>query len=273
MPSLIIHGHFYQPPRENPWTGVIEEQPSAAPFHDWNERIHFECYRPNAFVGIGESENDQRFINNYSLINFNFGPTLLSWIERHHAYTYARIIKADRESAIRHGGHGNAIAQAYGHAILPLCNDRDLRTQIRWGLADFRGRYGREPESLWLPETACSDRVMSALIDEGLRYLILEPHQASRYRIPTRRDSDRVASFASPGWHDVNESTIDTSTSYRYTHPDDPNKSMAVFFYDGRTSRAIAFEKLLKSSRELVDALAQSANGKQMLNIATDGET
>ena len=273
MPALIIHGHFYQPPRENPWTGIIEEQPSAAPFHDWNERIHFECYRPNAFVRIGESERDEQFINNYSLISFNFGPTLLSWLEQNHSFTYERIRAADRLGALQHNGHGNAIAQAYGHAILPLCNDRDLRTQIRWGLADFRYRFGREAESLWLPETACNDRVMSALLDEGLRYVILEPHQAAQYRIPTRRDSDRVGSFDSPGWHDVNENTIDTSFPYRYTHPDHPDKSMAIFFYDGRTSRAIAFEKLLKSSRELVDALAQSANGKQMLNIATDGET
>src|SRR2546421_3505758 len=190
MPSLIIHGHFYQPPRENPWTGIIEEQPSAAPFHDWNERIHFECYRPNAFVRIGESESDEQFINNYSLISFNFGPTLLSWLEQNHSHTYQRIREADRLSALQQNGHGNAIAQAYGHAILPLCNDRDLRTQIRWALADFRYRFGREAESLWLPETACNDRVMSALIDEGLRYVILAPHQAKR--VSTRSDSDRI---------------------------------------------------------------------------------
>jgi len=283
MPSLIIHGHFYQPPRENPWTGVVEEQPSAAPFHDWNERIHFECYRPNAFVRIGESESDEQFINNYSLISFNFGPTLLSWLEQNHLFTYERIRAADRLSALQHNGHGNAIAQAYGHAILPLCNDRDLRTQVRWGLADFRYRYGREAESLWLPETACNDRVMSALIDEGLRYVILAPHQAGRVSTGSGPGSprgqpawgggcDRV-NDATTEWREVNENMIDTSTSYRYTHPDHPDKSMAVFFYDGRTSRAIAFEKLLKSSRELVDALEQSAHGKQMLNIATDGET
>ena len=249
MPSLIIHGHFYQPPRENPWTGIIEEQPSAAPFHDWNERIHFECYRPNAFVRLSDTGADERFVNNYELISFNFGPTLLSWLEQNHSYTYERIRSADRLSALRHNGHGNAIAQAYGHAILPLCNDRDLRTQIRWGLADFRHRFGHEAESLWLPETACNDRVMSALIDEGLRYVILAPHQAAA------------------------GATIDTSIPYRYTHRDRPNKSIAVFFYDGPTSRAIAFEKLLSSSREFVDAFARSANGKKMINVATDGES
>ena len=280
MPALIIHGHFYQPPRENPWTGIVEEQPSAAPFHDWNERIHFECYRPNAFVRVSDAGPDEQFVNNYELMSFNFGPTLLSWLEQNHSYTYERIREADRLSALHHHGHGNAIAQAYGHAILPFCNDRDLSTQIRWGLADFRYRFGREAESLWLPETAGNDRVMSALMDEGLRYVILAPHQALRIRsvidsdgvsIPKRRDSDQVND--STDWHDVNENTIDTGIPYRYIDPDDPKKSMAVFFYDGRTSRAIAFEQLLKSSRELVDAFAQAATGKQMLNIATDGET
>ena len=282
MPCLIIHGHFYQPPRENPWTSAIEEQPSAAPFHNWNERIHFECYRPNAFVRVSDAEPAEQFVNNYELISFNFGPTLLSWIEQNHSYTYERIRQADRLSALRHHGHGNAIAQAFGHAILPLCNERDLRTQIRWGLADFRYRFGREAESLWLPETACHHRVMSALIDEGLRYVILAPHQAARYRTANGSERDKEAGRmpanrpqdeGAPTWRDVTENTIDTSIAYRYVDPDNPNKSMAVFFYDGRTSRAIAFEKLLKSSAELVDALAHSASGKQMINIATDGET
>ncbi|HXT61623.1 MAG TPA: hypothetical protein VN696_01170, partial [Pyrinomonadaceae bacterium] len=151
MPSLIIHGHFYQPPRENPWTGIIEEQLSAAPFHDWNERICAECYQPNSAVTF-DSSGQTRATNNYEHISFNFGPTLLSWLEQNHRETYERIIAADRESGARHSGHGNAIAQAYGHAILPLCNARDLRTQIRWGLADFRYRFGREAEAMWLPE-------------------------------------------------------------------------------------------------------------------------
>ena len=251
MPSLIIHGHFYQPPRENPWTGVIEAEPSAAPFHDWNERVHFECYRANAFVRTGAEGHDELFINNYEHLSFNFGPTLLSWLGQHHPYTYARIIEADRESRLKHHGHGNAIAQAYGHAILPLCNERDLQTQIRWGLADFRYRFGRDAEALWLPETACNDRVMAALVDEGLRYVILEPNQAAP------RDN----------------TTIDTSVAYRWSSPGDPRRSIAVFFYDGQTSRAIAFEKLLRSSQELVGAFVRSVADRLMINIATDGET
>jgi alpha-amylase/alpha-mannosidase (GH57 family) len=284
MSFLIIHGHFYQPPRENPWTGIVEEQPSAAPFHDWNERVHFECYRANAFVRVGGREPDERFVNNYENISFNFGPTLLTWLETHHGYTYARIIEADRESALRHNGHGNAIAQAYGHAILPLCNDRDLGTQIRWGLADFRYRFGREAEAMWLPETACNDRVVSALIDEGLRYVILAPHQAARIRtasdserldrVRTGSGSDRVdLSPDESGGRSVNENTIDTSLPYRYTHRDRPNKSISVFFYEGPTSRSIAFENLLRSSRDFVEALTRSASGKRMINVATDGET
>jgi alpha-amylase/alpha-mannosidase (GH57 family) len=274
MPALIIHGHFYQPPRENPWTGIVEAEPGAAPFHDWNERIHSECYQPNAFARINDPETGgERVVNNYGKISFNFGPTLLTWLERNHADTYARIIAADHESAMKHDGHGNAMAQAYGHAILPLCNQRDLRTQIRWGVADFHHRFGRRPEAMWLPETACNDVVMSALIDEGLRFVILAPHQAARvrsYRTPTDRGSERVAHGVD--WRTVNEHNIDTSIPYRYSHRDGSDRSIAVFFYEGPTSRAIAFENLLKSSRGLVDRLAQVAQGN-LVNVATDGET
>jgi len=266
MPFLIIHGHFYQPPRENPWTGIVEEEPSAAPFHDWNERIHIECYRANAFAAINDpATGEERIVNNYAHVSFNFGPSLINWLAQNHQKTYRRILEADRESVLQHGGHGNAIAQAYGHAILPLCNEHDLRTQIRWGLADFRYRFGREAEAMWLPETACNDRVMEALIDAGLRFVILAPHQAARVRasereedsIPTSRDSDR----------------LDTSIPYRYFHRDTHDKSIDVFFYDGPTSRAIAFENLLRSSYELVDAFARSVGGREMINIATDGES
>ena len=264
MTTLIVHGHFYQPPRENPWTGEIDTEPGAAPFHDWNERIQAECYGPNTHVVLGVPEAGASvMVDNYSKISFNFGPTLLSWLERKHADTYTAILDADRASIAQRNGHGNAIAQGYNHAILPLCNQRDLRTQIRWGVADFRHRFGRLPESLWLPETACNAQVLDALIDEGLRFAILEPHQAARVRPSSESE-----------WHDVTDGNVDTSIAYRYTHRDGSSRSIALFFYDGPISRAVAFDGLLRSSRNLVDRFEHGRSGMgNMLNIATDGET
>lgn len=233
MTALIIHGHFYQPPRENPWTGEIDPEPGAAPYHDWNERIHAECYAPN--------------VNNYPRISFNFGPTLLSWLATNHRDTYQKIIDADRRSVVARDGHGNAIAQAYGHAILPLCNERDRLTQVLWGLADFRFRFGREAESLWLPETAANDQVLSLLIEQGLRYVILAPNQG--------------------------KGVIDSSKPYLFRHPDGSGRSLAVFFYNGPLARAIAFERALASSRGLVDLFIGAAQAGDLVNVATDGET
>jgi len=234
MTALVIHGHFYQPPRENPWTGEVETEPSAAPFHDWNERIHAECYAPN--------------VENYTLINFNFGPTLLSWLAEHHAGTYQEILNADKVSAEARGGHGNGIAQAYGHAILPLCNERDRVTQVVWGLADFRFRFGRDAEALWLPETAANGEVLSLLIDQGMRYVILAPNQAK-------------------------SSDVDTSKPYLFRHVDGSGRSLAVFFYNGPLARAIAFEGALSSSRGLVERFVTAAKLGDLVNVATDGET
>lgn len=248
MTALIIHGHFYQPPRENPWTGEVEAEPSAAPYHDWNERIHDECYAPNAAV------------NNYARISFNFGPTLLSWLEKHHPDTYQHILLADRESAAQRSGHGNAIAQAYGHAILPLCNERDRLTQVVWGMADFRFRFGREPEAMWLPETAANDATLALLIEQGLRYVILAPEQAKRVR-------------AGSEWLDVSGGKVDTTRAYRFEHPDGSARSIAVFFYDGSLARAIAFEKALTSSRGLVELFLRAGTRGDLVNVATDGET
>jgi alpha-amylase/alpha-mannosidase (GH57 family) len=233
MTALIIHGHFYQPPRENPWTGEIEPEPSAAPYHDWNERIHAECYAPN--------------LTNYPRISFNFGPTLLSWLATHHRDTYQKILDADKLSAGARGGHGNAIAQAYGHAILPLCNERDRLTQVLWGLADFHFRFGRKAESLWLPETAANNQVLELLIEQGLRYVILAPNQA--------------------------KSAIDSSKPYRFSHSDGSGRSLAVFFYNGPLARAIAFERALASSRGLVDLFIRASQSSDLVNVATDGET
>ncbi|HKR59201.1 MAG TPA: hypothetical protein VJS64_05665, partial [Pyrinomonadaceae bacterium] len=223
MTALIIHGHFYQPPRENPWTGEIEKQRGATPYHDWNERIHAECYGPNAHAHIsGVASHLQQTINNYANISFNFGPTLLSWLQLKHPATYGKILEADRLSIVRRGGHGNAIAQAYGHAILPLCNQRDRETQVQWGLADFRFHFGREPESIWLPETACDEQTLALLIEMGLRYVILAPNQAGSFRLS---DNDE--------WQPTPPRGIDTSRPYCFLHPDGSGRSIAIFFYNG----------------------------------------
>jgi alpha-amylase/alpha-mannosidase (GH57 family) len=263
-PALVIHGHFYQPPRENPWTAIVDREPSAAPFPHWNERIYDECYRRNAFARVVDDQGQVvRIINNYRGLSFNFGATLMSWLERQHPRTHARIVDADRRSVAARGGHGNAIAQGYNHAILPLCSERDLRTQIRWGVGDFRYRFGRQPESLWLPETACNDRVLGALVDEGLRFVLLAPGQAARIR-----------KLGSGDWHDVSDGSIDPRRAYRWTHPDGTGRSIALFFYDGAISRAVAFEGVLASSYDLVGRFEGASQGAgSLVHIATDGES
>ncbi|MFL6209496.1 MAG: DUF3536 domain-containing protein [Pyrinomonadaceae bacterium] len=260
--ALIIHGHFYQPPRENPWTDTIEPQPSARPFANWNERIYRECYRPNSYARIIDARGGvERIVNNYANISFNFGPTLISWLAQHHPDTYARIIDADRLSMRRYDGHGNAIAQGYHHAILPLCNERDRRTEIRWGLADFRYRFGRDAESLWLPETAANNETLEALIEEGLKYVILSPHQVERIR----RTGTEV-------WHSVIEGGLDPTMPYRYLHRDGSGRALAVFCYDGHVAKAIAFDGALASSHVLLDRFERAANGP-LVHVATDGES
>ena len=259
MTALIIHGHFYQPPRENPWTGEVETEPSAAPYHDWNERIHSECYGPNAFAHIG---TETAVINNYRNISFNFGPTLLSWLRKKQQRTYNAIIAADRESVAARAGHGNAIAQAYGHAILPLCNQKDRLTQLVWGMEDFRFHFGREPESIWLPETACNTETLSLLIELGLRYVILAPEQAGQVRLR-----------ANQPWIDLRGGAVDTTLPYRYFHQDGSGRSIAIFFYNGEIARAIAFERALSSSEGLVHRFIEVARTGHLVNVATDGET
>ncbi len=261
MPVLIIHGHFYQPPRENPRTGEIEVQPSAAPYHDWNDRIHAESYGPNAFARIGDGE-DAIVVNNYSHISFNFGPTLFSWLDKHQPRTYQRILEADRESIARRGGHGNAIAQAYGHPILPLLNARDQLTHVVWGLEDFRFRFKRDAESIWLPETACNEQTLELLIDLGMRYVILAPEQAKRVRHLEQLE-----------WLDVSGGRIDTTRPYSFFHRDGTQRSLTIFFYHGRLARSLAFEKVLASSRGLVRRFLDVAATGPLVNVATDGET
>jgi alpha-amylase/alpha-mannosidase (GH57 family) len=262
--ALIIHGHFYQPPRENPWTNTIEQQPSARPFPNWNERIHRECYRPNAYARVIDTYGRvERIVNNYTNISFNFGPTLISWLAEHHAETYARIVEADRLSVVRHAGHGNAIAQGYHHAILPLCNERDRRTEIRWGLYDFRHRFGRDAEALWLPETAANDETLATLIEEGLQFVILSPHQA-----------ERVRRIGTETWTNTIDGNVDPHIPYRYNHPDGSGRALTIFFYDGHVAKAIAFDGLLASSHVLLDRIERAAgDGGPLVNLATDGES
>ena len=180
---ICIHGHFYQPPRENPWLETVETEDSAAPYHDWNERITAECYAPNGASRIMNGDNQIiRIMNNYSRISFNFGPTLLSWLEENAPRTYRMIRDADRQSMLRYDGHGSAMAQVYNHVIMPLANTRDRITQIRWGIADFKHRFGRAPEGMWLSETAVDNETLDILAQQGILFTILAPHQCARVR-------------------------------------------------------------------------------------------
>jgi alpha-amylase/alpha-mannosidase (GH57 family) len=261
---ICIHGHFYQPPRENPWLEAVETQDSASPYHDWNERVTAECYGPNASSRILDARDRiMKIVNNYAAISFNFGPTLLSWLEQREPEVYAAILDADRASRDRFGGHGSAMAQAYNHMILPLANERDKRTQVRWGIVDFERRFGRKPEGMWLPETAVDVDSLEALAEEGIAFTVLEPHQASRWR---RIGEDDWTEHAG---------AVDPTMPYRCTLPS--GRSIAIFFYDGPISRAVAFERLLARgenlAHRLLGAFQEGRAFPQLVNIATDGET
>ena len=268
---IAIHGHFYQPPRENPWFEAVETEESAHPFHDWNERIALECYRPNAYARIlDEKGKILEIINNYSSISFNFGPTLLPWLEKNFPSVYQKILEADREG-LRRFGHGNAIAQVYNHIIMPLANDRDKETEVLWGIADFEKRFHRKPEALWLPETAVNTSTLQVLVKYGMRYLILSPFQALRVR-----------PFGGKRWTDVSQGRIDTTQPYRCFIQDASGKKLLdqfidVFFYNGIISKEIAFGDLLKDGNTFCNRFAQfyqeSKERPQLIHIATDGET
>jgi alpha-amylase/alpha-mannosidase (GH57 family) len=263
---ICIHGHFYQPPRENPWLEEVELQDSAYPYHDWNERITAECYAPNTASRILDSEKRVIDIaNNYSKMSFNFGPTLLSWMERHQPEVHKAILEADRSSRERFSGHGSALAQAYSHMILPLANKRDKYTQVIWGIRDFQKRFGRDPEGMWLPETAVDTETLEVLAEVGIKFTLLAPRQAKRVR-RMRRGSK---------WHDVSEGRIDPTTTYLCHLPS--KKTISLFFYDGPISQDIAFGGLLSSgeafARRLLSAFNDQRDWPQMVHIATDGET
>ncbi len=262
---VCIHGHFYQPPRENPWLERVELQDSAYPYHDWNERITAECYAPNAVARVlGPDGRIARLVNNYARMSFNFGPTLLAWMQVHASDVYERILEADRESRERFSGHGSALAQVYNHVIMPLADRVDKTTQVVWGIRDFQHRLGRDPEGMWLAETAVDLETLETLAEHGIRFTILAPHQAARVRPVGAKE-----------WQDVGGAKIDPSVAYRQTLPS--GRSIALFFYDGPVSRAVAFEQLLRQGDAFVGRLnaAFSDNRKapQLVHIATDGES
>jgi alpha-amylase/alpha-mannosidase (GH57 family) len=264
--AIVIHGHFYQPPRENPWLEAVEVQDSAAPFHDWNERVTAECYAPNSAARRVDAQNKVLdIVNNFEKISFNVGPTLFAWLERHRPGVYAKIVAADRASVAARDGHGNALGQVYNHMIMPLATRRDKITQTRWGIDDFRARFGREPEGLWLPETAVDNESLEVLAEAGIKFTILAPYQARRVR-PLGAEAD--------AWQDVGDG-IDPSRAYLWRGP--RGLSMAIFFYDGHISRAIAFERLLDRAENLVGwlnaAFSDAREWPQLVHCATDGET
>ncbi len=262
---VCIHAHFYQPPRENAWLETVELQDEAYPYHDWNERITAECYALNSASRILDKEGRiTRITNNYANISFNFGPTLLAWIERHSPEVYEGLLQADKDSQDKFSGHGSALAQAYNHMILPLANRLDKYTQIHWGIKDFERRFARKPEGMWLPETAVDLETLDLLSEFGLAFTILAPRQAHSIRaLPEGK------------WTDVAESGIDPSRAYQISLPS--GRKMSLFFYDGPISQAVAFERLLNDGEtfalRLTGGFSDKRTWPQMVHIATDGET
>ncbi len=261
---LCIHGHFYQPPRKNAWLEDVELQDSAYPYHDWNERVTAEGYAPNATSRILDKDGYIiDIVNNYSRISFNFGPTLLSWMQENSPDIYRSIIQADIDSQNHFSGHGSALAQAYNHLIMPLANPNDKRTQVIWGIQDFEFRFRRKPEGMWLPETAVDLETLTVLAEYDIKFTILSPHQAKRVR-----------KIGEENWLDVEGGKIDPGTPYRCHLPS--GKSIALFFYDGAVAQEIGFGSLLDNGGEFANRLVgtfKEEEDAQLVHIATDGET
>jgi alpha-amylase/alpha-mannosidase (GH57 family) len=267
---ICIHGHFYQPPRENPWLETVETQDNAVPYHDWNERICAECYAPNGAARVLNVKNQiTRIVNNYARISFNFGPTLLSWLKENAPRTCRMILDGESRSRQRNRGHSSAMAQVYNHIILPLANTRDRATQIRWGIADYENSFGGPPEGMWLPETAADTATLEALATNGIRFTVLAPHQCKRIR-PVKKDGK----MGDGGWINTPDATVDTTHPYFVRFAS--GVSIAVFFYNGPVSRAIAFEGLLDSGDSFVARLKAGLKDgaqPQLVHVATDGES
>lgn len=262
---ICIHGHFYQPPRENAWLEEVELQDPAYPYHDWNERIAAECYEPNTASRILDKERFiTRIVSNYTKISFNIGPTLLAWMKSGAPEVYQAVIEADRQSRQSFSGHGSALAQAYNHMIMPLANHRDRYSQVLWGIRDFEHHFERQPEGMWLPETAVDLETLEILAETGIKFTILAPHQAKRVRI-----------LGADKWEAVDNADIDTTRAYVANLPS--GRKLDIFFYNGPISRAVAFEDILNSgesfAERLIEAFSDKRDWPQLINIATDGET
>ena len=261
---ICIHGHFYQPPRENAWLEEIQNQVSAAPFNNWNERINYECYAPNRAARIlNNSGQIREIVNNYENISFNIGPTLISWMEENDMPSYLEIIEADKKSVKANNGHGNAMAQIYNHIIMPLANAEDKLTQVKWGIYDFESRFGRKPEGMWLSETAVDTATLEVLSSEGILFTILAPRQLAAIRKMGEND-----------WVDINESNIDTTHPYKVLLPS--GNQISIFFYDGVISQKVAFDGILNDGEVFANAFIQAgekAPDNALINIATDGES
>jgi alpha-amylase/alpha-mannosidase (GH57 family) len=261
---VCIHGHFYQPPRENPWLETVEVQDSAYPYHDWNERVTAECYAPNTASRLVDGEGRiLAVVNNYSRISYNVGPTLLAWMQEHAPETYERILESDKLSAARFSGHGSAMAQAYNHLIMPLANSRDKRTQVIWGIRDFQKRFGRDPEGMWLPETAVDLETLEVLAEQGIKFTLLSPRQAKSFR------------QKGEPWESVEGEKIDPTTAYLCALPS--GRTINLFFFDGPISREVAFGDLLQNgeafAQRLIGAFSEGREWPQLVSVATDGET
>lgn len=261
---VCIHGHFYQPPRENPWLEEIEQQASSYPYHDWNARINAQCYAPNAASRILSPEMKVIDItDNYSKISFNFGPTLLSWMDTMASDTYKAVIASDKISNDKFSGHLPAIAQIYNHMIMPLANSRDKRTQVIWGVREFERRLGRKPEGMWLSETAVDLESLDLLAEQGIKFVILDPHQIGRFR--------KIGEVA---WQNVSNGGMNIRMPYLCRLKS--GRTMSIFVYDGPISKDVAFSNLLDNGENFANRLVQAFSDSQedqIVHIATDGET
>jgi len=266
---ICMHGHFYQPPRENPWLEAVELQDAAYPHHDWNEKITHECYRQNAASRIlGPDRKIIDIVNNYAKISFDFGPTLLHWLQLQAPDVYDKILEADRKSKEVFSGHGCAIAAAYNHIIMPLANTRDKHTQVIWGIRDFQMRFKRQPEGMWLPETAVNTETLEVLAEHGIKFTILAPRQAKAVR-----------KLGASRWQKVDENSLDIKMPYLCNLPS--GRSISLFFYHGPTSADVAYGGLLRNGEAFAarlmgafdEAAPATGAGANLVHIATDGES